>query len=709
MKKILTIIVAMGAMVAYGQTNNSATVSQTNGNKATIVQKGGATIDATQLTNVGNGHINTIVANQFGVNNAIVNQEGKNQLVDLRQKGDGNNIMSLNQKYGHSKIITVKQVGNNNTILPFSQFGQGNTATIIQRGNDNILGKVEDHDSRSNDQSHSNNNNNNNGHSDGSILHQSGKTNTSAITQDGNGNIIKKFHQSGQENTATITQRGDENTVKKFHQSSESNTGAITQNGIANTVEKFHQSGKSNTAAITQRGDANTVKDFRQTGQSNTAAITQKGTGDNLVKEFTQKGNSNDVTVIQDGYMNEIDKIYVEGHENTMDVKQQGNSNYFGDQYSRVIGSKNTIKVNQKGDYNNVARIDINNQNDNTVKIYQDGTGNQAATGNNSSSIIDVRGTNNSLLIKQIGASNDIDQVWLFGNDNDVTFKQNGDDNKIKGDGLIDYSSHIEGNGNTVYAEQIGNGNTVTNGVDVLGSNNTVSLKQDGNGNVFQLTGSPFENNEVLVDQLGDRNVMTTVVNGASNILKLKVESSDSETTVTQNGDENKVYAFDGTKAIFQGENLTIDQQGDFNEIKMNTRRSEVTVNQNGNDYAEVDNSGTSNIIINQLADDNFVRLNGSGSGDVNFTQMNGSGNNINLTFNCNDDLAKGDVDITQDGFDNMVTGLNGNTSGMFCGTNLSIDQFGNDNKAMINSTNGSISLDQIGNSNVASITQSAN
>ncbi len=703
MKKFLSIIVAMSVMAAYGQTNNAATVSQSNGNNADVIQKNGATITTTQ-NNTG-GVANTIVAKQFGTNKAKVNQNGTEQTVQLFQDGAGNDIMNLNQLNGALNKFDITQVGDFNLVTPFNQRGDKNEAKITQTGDRNKFGRVIG-DPHGNNQNSFNNGLGNkltidqtDSDNEMIFMDQEGTNNTATFTQRGDFNF-NRADQSGVNNQMTLDQESyngsasSKNRIDNVYQSGTSNVMTVSQVGDKNRVDQIRQLNSSNNVSVIQEGDMNTVKYLGQTGDSNTAVVTQKGSGENYVGLFTQKGNGNDATVKQDGYKNKIEKIYVEGAGNTTNVTQTGDRNFYGDEHGRVIGDDNIINVTQSGNNNNAARITIDGFDRNVVTISQIGSANEAAStsqvtmgNNNSSSVIDVRGVDNNLSIEQIGGSNRVDQVWLYGSRNKVTFKQDGAMNKIKGVTAGDYSSKIDGDDNKVTAEQIGNENLVVNGVDVLGSDNIVTLKQDGNKNEFELKGSPFENNTVMVSQMGDDNVMTTIVRGASNMLKLNVETSNSKVNVTQEGDMNKVYGMtESTYATFEGQDLTLNQQGNSNEILMNSKAEKVDILQTGNN--------------------NFSRLNGTGLGMVKFVQEDGTLNNINLTFNS--DLSTDNVDILQKGTNNMVKGLGNNQFGMFSGSNLMINQTGSDNQAMINA-NGTVSLTQTGNDNVASITQSAN
>ncbi|MCL3780789.1 hypothetical protein EMN47_10385 [Prolixibacteraceae bacterium JC049] len=710
MKKLFTIMLAMGTMVAFGQTN-SATLSQTDGNNANVTQKNGATITATQ-NNTG-GVANELMAKQYGTNKAKVHQNGTEQSVNLMQNGADNNIMNLNQINGTQNKFVVTQKGDANLVTTFNQKGDKNEATITQEGDRNKFGRVAGDPYNNNQHSLSNKLTATQKGADNEMIYmdQYGTSNTATFTQTGDYNF-NRADQSGNNNQMTLKQKsysgaaGNKNEIRMAYQGGSSNVMTVSQDGDKNVVSSVRQYSTGNKATVTQKGNVNTINTLHQSGTNNTSTITQKGAGQNHFGTFLQTGTDNKATISQDGSSNKVDKLEVIGTNNTTDVNQKGNSNYFGDQYGIVRGVDNKVDVDQLGDGNNAARVYINGHNRNNVTIFQDGRDNEAAT-SNSSSIIDVRGSDNNLTIQQIGGANRVDQVWLYGSTNNVTFKQKGDMNKIKGMTAGDYSSKIDGDRNQVYAEQTGDENIVVNGVDVLGSDNVVTLKQLGNKNEFELTGSPFEKNTVLVDQDGHENEMKTFVNGELNVLKLQIKSDNSEATVTQAGNENKVYAFNQTsKAVFEGQKLTIDQQGNLNEIKMNTKRSEVTVLQDGNDYAEVDNSGSANIFIDQQADFNFAKLKGNGNGQLKFTQKNGAQNRIGLVFNS--DLATDEVNITQDGSGNEVKGLGTNEFGLFTGSSLSITQTGQDNDAMING-NGTISLTQTGNSNVASITQSAN
>lgn len=656
MKNFLTIIAIMATMVAAGQTN-TAKVNQTNGNSAIVKQKNGAKITATQ-NNTG-GEFNTIVATQVGQNTAIVKQEGAAQEVIINQNGDDNLITEIRQG------------------------GANNTANVKQKGNRNdfgVRGYASDYNSQGN----------------------IGNNNTLTAKQIGSDNKIINMDQSGSDNTANFTQKGNFNKTEA-DQSGNTNNLTIKQTSTE-AAGLFY---RNNIKAI-QYGNGNTLN-VTQDGDKNTANINQ-GIRDYSNSLFSP-ADDNTATITQKGNENEIEKLEVTGANNRTDVYQEGDKNYFGDQYGLINGENNIVTVHQQGVENKTYRVKIDGQNSNEIRIRQVGNIN-AVNGNNSNGIIDVRGDNNKLDVTQYSDNNTVDQVWLKGDYNNVTFKQVGNENKISGDNVNDWSSEIKGNDNVITVEQVGNNNQIVNGVDVYGSDNVVSLKQDGDNNELKLVnteieGSPlFEENTVLVDQIGHENKMTANVRGQFNTIKLRLETNSSTATITQNGNSNKIYAFDQqSKAVFKGQELIIDQQGDENEVKMNTERAKVKVLQNGNDYAEVDNHGTANIFIDQQADHNFARIKGAGNGQANFVQKGGAENDIKLKFEC--DLGEDEVNITQDGTANTVKGV-GNSFASFCGSDLNITQTGEANTANI-CGNGSISVTQAGNSNEASITQSAN
>ena len=407
---------------------------------------------------------------------------------------------------------TFTQVGNDHKADVTQKGGTGNMATIIQNGGDgNRLGAPVATDPGVNVDAPQY------GVLNLSLakgLVQEGNTNTAAITQTGNLNIIQQFRmyqavynsvwQKGNSNNLEMKQVGDNNVIgqapheyKGLNQTQgNGNDAKILQQGNLNKLSVFYQTSDGNVADIKQIGTSNTIESATQeklanvSPTNNSLIILQDGTsniaalnelGDHITGDINQEGASNTarMQLTHSNAYGDIDQI---GNSNKADVFV--NMSYIGDNNRGV--------VYQEGDLNTASanigqRVSTLSSASNTMEISQIGNSNKAsilAEGNNHKAYIEQSGNSNKLVVEQAGGNGNIAHLKQSAGA-DANILQSGSTNTLKGLDAEDWASSL--GGSKLDLDQIGTGNTLnlqqTNGgiatVMQNGASNIATVSQN--------------------------------------------------------------------------------------------------------------------------------------------------------------------------------------------------------------------------------------
>jgi hypothetical protein len=402
---------------------------------------------------------------------------------------------------------------------------------------------------------------------------QSGVSNKSTITQDGNQSNTAKIDQIGSSNSIMVEQKngsgntaiGVQNGDKNGEASVAAGYGYIKQDGASNKAYLFEGTlAKTNpTVVATSSSQADGFID--QKGNGNEASLTTKGSGfntpDHGIKQIQLNGTlGNYATVTQENY--NVD----------MNVFQSGSNNHAtGHQF----GTENQYDINQNGLSNEATVIQNGNNNENPVWNYgvtplgnilnQDGTLNKASV---------TQGNSDVFLITQNGVSN---TAYIAQADNSiVNVNQQGNNNTVGG--LLSTGAKTDvasfGNGAGLQATQNGDYNdlyvstagslTTVQGVGGLSHNNTIEYTQTQAG-IVGLT------------QAGSHNLI--LLKNTSSVAVMDVD-------VDQSGDSNGVALYangfgaaaTGT-ALFAGVKLDVDQTGiGSNLLNLNSTDADATV-----------------------------------------------------------------------------------------------------------------------------------
>ncbi len=343
-------------------------IAQNNGNTADVNQEGdGNTATVNQQGNNHESSIDQIMGGAVG-HTAVVNQSG----------GDGNysDIQQGNRttpQAGQDGEVYVTQVGSENESRIFQKKGP-DVATVNQTGTKNKVGGYENYDNPA-EQVNSNSNwqNKNN-----LTVSQSGEENKAGLFQ-------------SNRSDAAVQQSGNYNEVK------------ISQNGYMNGNRNFvnaDQVGDDNFAHIYQEGKDNIVN-YNQTGSNNGSDFSQMNyqhseTADLL---FGYIAGQNFPTVGQWG-VNNTARSFITGDGNNSLILQSGSN-----QYSEELGADAIIN----GDNNYSAQLQF------------------AGTTGNTSSVINITGSNNIAASGQMGAHTS--NISIVGSGNQAIIYQNSGSN----------------------------------------------------------------------------------------------------------------------------------------------------------------------------------------------------------------------------------------------------------------------------------------
>lgn len=266
---------------------------------------------------------------------------------------------------------------------------------------------------------------------------QAGDLNKVLINQ---GRDIVPPHANDKDGKATVDQIGTGNDAE------------IEQIGGRNKQATIMQVGLLNEALIQQTGTGNyveaTIANQTQNGERNEAKIWQKGRSIRASQE--QFGDDNYAFIEQGSYVDAND------HEDYAGQYQEGTFNHAEiDQGQSFASPRSRAQQIQIGHYNE-AFIYQRGQSGNWAKIDQSGDQNWAG--------VDQVGKRNTFDLAQLGNENEV-----FGEDPFETFQQIGDD-------LVANTMLQQGNNNTIFGGQFGEGHTMH--VSQIGNSNTATVNQ---------------------------------------------------------------------------------------------------------------------------------------------------------------------------------------------------------------------------------------
>lgn len=223
---------------------------------------------------------NTVNIDQLDGNIATIVQTGNNNLVDLFiQDNNGDPITDRN-------ILDVEQIGNGNQIQQGNQFGELHSATVIQNGNANRLGEIDQsgvgntlvYNAQSSFNNEASEIENNAGNPDFADAVAGLPNDESGFIQGGTENNINLLL-TAIDNYTRVEQIGEFNSVEGIGggafeiAGTEENLLYVNQDGFGNLVEGGID-GSSNVFLVSQSGFENTVS-ATQTGLNNTLNVTQ--------------------------------------------------------------------------------------------------------------------------------------------------------------------------------------------------------------------------------------------------------------------------------------------------------------------------------------------------------------------------------------------------------------------------------------------------
>ena len=350
MKKLFTLAFALvfSTGIAFAQ-NNDSDVSQSGGdNEATIQQVGSNNESDLSQSNFSNG--------SFLGHEAGIYQDGADNVADvLSDGGTGTNVVDLDQ-LGTSNDATIAQKWGQNT-AEVLQDGMDNEANVQHRGSYQSSADVDQIGA----------------YNFAEIL-DIGQTGSNPNTLN-EASIMQK----GNDNIAGILQEGDGNkaasTIGPYD--SHRNSTNIHQDGNGNDASFTMQAGDDNVVKIDQVGDQNDSEYFVKYGDANDIDVTVEGTSNrtrlSIDASWGSRSSNNTITVEKDGNTNYLSGS-IEGYGNMVDVSQIGNDNRVGTSwYTKdgvaIAGDGNTVDVTQNGS-GHMSTTMINGNN-NTATVMQ--------------------------------------------------------------------------------------------------------------------------------------------------------------------------------------------------------------------------------------------------------------------------------------------------------------------------------------------------
>lgn len=361
------------------------------------------------------------------------------------------------EQVGIDQVSNITQTGNSNYV-DTDQSVANNNATVIQDGDNNVIGTPSEEDAIG--------------------IQQIGNSNTADITQTGDDNIVSEYRleksvfasvkQNGDDNSMTIEQTGDDNVVGQgsfpYHsigQDGSNNTANISQEGgNSNKVGRFYQYGNLNGADIDQVGNENyviAVSQLKLGGNDTYNDLDIDQVGDDNRATAAQEG-LNIIGVIQQGsvsaasYDNKADQSLsltdAEGHIIQAGV---GGNDALQQVWRSGMGDNNYLKADQDGDGNKSKQFVYARVNSSSPYVYSADNNRGLSDDELATTGVFQTGDTNETYQYQTGSENDV--YASQSNDlNDGTMTQIGDDNAI---------TLMQDGGDTATIMQTGNSNSV--------------------------------------------------------------------------------------------------------------------------------------------------------------------------------------------------------------------------------------------------------
>jgi len=430
----------------------------------------------------------------------------------------------------------------------------------------------------------------------------------------------------------------------------------------------------------------------------NEATTTQDGENNDALIEQVASGPRS-ATITQDGDNNKAEtRQNYSGYGNSYQTASQYQEGDVNEAYI-TSGRHSNATQSQVGD-ENYADIDQGANNTIAATQTQEGDGNHAEI---TQSIANWTYSNNAQQIQQ-------------GNDNKAYTIQTGDDN----------SAYIfqKGNQNTSEITQDGDYNTASSeihGHGYVSGKNQSKIEQHGSSNEATQqglgTGSYFATNKFNIYQSGSDHKAEQTIDGrfgenwANNGSEQTIHQEESNNTASQTMENPGGLARNNKQDISQiggNDNEAIQIMKDYSGWQYhNGNNNTALISQDGtenfakqeqfdidNGYSEINQAGELN---HAYTKQNGVNATGS---NITINQGLGNQNTVNLEV-----LNSSVVTIDQIGSENRVEGYDasdtdpattGNTWASFSGTNMDVDQDGNNNVAEVDAS-GTVDIDQNG------------
>ena len=424
------------------------------------------------------GSRNTYDIESYGsaANHNLANLVGDDNQITITNLQGYNNKTLVNELKGNQNTIdiTIDGAGGNNQANVGKNLGDNNTTTVSLTGyKNNVLRSMAD------------------GNNNITTANISGSENKSRFSAPDNSYNPGFVPASGDDNEMVINQDGERNYAaymdagdgRYYHttQIGDDNSSLVRGTGNEKYVTVW-QNGDLNNVAITYNREA--AKNGNIAGKNSIQAY-QKGDMNNMELDVTA---SSTITVDQIGNYNDIKLTVIHADDayaaeaTTHHFFQKGDGNMiesevatekWSKQYYNQIGNDNYIYSNDAGGLQNLSYID------------QEGNMNTAYV-----TIASLNGwsESNKVDIDQIGDYNEVDLdingyrngkgKW-DGKTAAIALEQVGDDNLIVGTDGFGFT--IAGEENSVFLQQVGNGNTISGAI--VGDYNTAQIHQIGNYN----------------------------------------------------------------------------------------------------------------------------------------------------------------------------------------------------------------------------------
>jgi len=421
---------------------------------------GRTTGDDNMFTITDNGGFNnqTIMAGTTGSRNTIdITVEGS----DLIRGLSGLNLVNLSKTDGNDNVTTVNMFGDSNRILHMGADGDDNTSTFTTSGTDNkIVASAIDNEYNPGFTPTT-------GDDNSLFINQEGDRNYAVYMDHGNDRDYKTV-QIGNDNTALVRGLGDGKKVSVL-QKGNGNDSYIKVDRVAGVGGKIGK--KHVNTIITQDGDYNLINldakasstiTIAQTGSYNEVDLSIIGWNDAYaaigpIIEIDQKGVGN----IYQGELHSAQSSW-------QTVNQTGSDNFIN--WEEHGGAYNKAYMDQTG-YMNTAYVTLDLDGSNTmytlVDIDQIGAYNEAD--------LDITGSHNG------------STLWVD-KDAGIAIYQEGEDNLLVGNNGFGFT--INGDVNSLFVEQIGNGNTAAG--HMVGTGNFARFYQHGDNNFASVTISAY-------------------------------------------------------------------------------------------------------------------------------------------------------------------------------------------------------------------------